>query len=328
MASMKDTKTFFEKGTPAQFEYVLSIYDDALRLKAEQKKKPEELLKLDKWYQEELPKNLRQRDKDKHLTHDELVQCMKWKLARGKFRPRLKELVQMNTPRHVQSESKKAFRALLKKDDVSSAIQALCNLKGVGPAMASAILAAGCPERIPFMADECLLSVPGSEGIDYTLKEYLTFLEQISEVVKRLNRQSGHTEGKASWTAHKVELALWCHYTASELKASLLDKLPCGDEVPSSPATKTHSENGESQQEMNGPNGNEEDDQSRDSGLSDSNHPPSSTKQSPSPGYAENSNSNFSDLPHDEGIAPARQASASVSISDDEPPSKVPKVDQ
>ena len=48
MASM-DTKTFFEKGTPAQFEYVLSIYDDALRLKAEQKKKPEELLKLDKW---------------------------------------------------------------------------------------------------------------------------------------------------------------------------------------------------------------------------------------------------------------------------------------
>ena len=43
----------------------------------------------------------------------------------------------MNTPRLVMAETKKAFRALKKKQDLSSAIQALCNLKGVGPAMAS-----------------------------------------------------------------------------------------------------------------------------------------------------------------------------------------------
>lgn len=43
----------------------------------------------------------------------------------------------MNTPRLCISETKKAFRALFKKDDLTSAIQALCNLKGVGPAMAS-----------------------------------------------------------------------------------------------------------------------------------------------------------------------------------------------
>lgn len=32
-------------------------------------------------YQEELPKKISARGKDAHLTHDELVQCMKWKMT-------------------------------------------------------------------------------------------------------------------------------------------------------------------------------------------------------------------------------------------------------
>lgn len=43
----------------------------------------------------------------------------------------------MNTPRVVMQETKKAFRNLNKKKDVQSGVNALCNLKGVGPAMAS-----------------------------------------------------------------------------------------------------------------------------------------------------------------------------------------------
>lgn len=50
MASVKDTATFFAKGTSSQFEHVLSLYPEALKLKAERKnKKPEELIKLDNW---------------------------------------------------------------------------------------------------------------------------------------------------------------------------------------------------------------------------------------------------------------------------------------
>ena len=56
---------------------------------------------------------------------------------RGQFRPRLKDLIQMNTPRVVMQESKKAFRAIDKKKDLEAAVSALSNLKGVGPAMAS-----------------------------------------------------------------------------------------------------------------------------------------------------------------------------------------------
>ena len=43
----------------------------------------------------------------------------------------------MNTPRVVMQETKKAFRNLFKKKDIESAVAALSNLKGVGPAMAS-----------------------------------------------------------------------------------------------------------------------------------------------------------------------------------------------
>lgn len=50
MASVRDTATFFTEGSSNQFEHVLSLYPEALRLKAEKKvKKPEELIKLDNW---------------------------------------------------------------------------------------------------------------------------------------------------------------------------------------------------------------------------------------------------------------------------------------
>jgi hypothetical protein len=79
------TKDFFENGTPKQFEWVLKHYDQALRLKAENKSsKPENIIKLDKWYQNDLPKKIKSRGKDAHLTHEEMVQTIKWKLAVSK----------------------------------------------------------------------------------------------------------------------------------------------------------------------------------------------------------------------------------------------------
>ena len=50
MASQMNTKTFFAEGSPGQFEWTLTQYDVALRLKAESKSsKPENVIKLDKW---------------------------------------------------------------------------------------------------------------------------------------------------------------------------------------------------------------------------------------------------------------------------------------
>jgi hypothetical protein len=50
MAGASRTRDFFENGTATQFEWVLGLYDEALRLKAENKSsKPENVIKLDKW---------------------------------------------------------------------------------------------------------------------------------------------------------------------------------------------------------------------------------------------------------------------------------------
>merc|ERR1711884_604339 len=215
---------FFMSGTNKQFEFVYSKYQEAPQAKADSKNsKSEVLLKLDKWYQNDLPKKIKSRGKESHLTHEELVQLIKWKLARGIFRPRLKDLIQMNTPRVVMQETKKAFRAIDKRKDIEAAVSALSNLKGVGPAMASAVLAAGAPEIAPFMADELLMSMPEVEGIDYTMKEYMKLVEKTKECVERLNAQGG------DWTPHKVELTVWSFFVLRELKPEVLEELPEAD---------------------------------------------------------------------------------------------------
>jgi len=230
---------FFMNGTNKQFEFVFSKYQEALQAKADSKNsKSEVLLKLDKWYQNELPKKIKSRGKESHLTHEELVQLIKWKLARGVFRPRLKDLIQMNTPRVVMQETKKAFRAIDKRKDIEAAVSALSNLKGVGPAMASAVLAAMAPELAPFMADECLLSMPEVEGIDYTMKEYMKLVEKTKECVERLNAQGG------DWTPHKVELTVWSFFVLRENKPHVLDDLPSAEADAKRPAR----ENGLSQE--------------------------------------------------------------------------------
>ncbi|CAH1284204.1 unnamed protein product [Diabrotica balteata] len=228
MASAKDTATFFTHGTCQHFEQVLKLYPQALRLKADRKaKKPEELIKLDNWYQNELPKRIKSRGKDAHLVHEELVQCMKWKQTRGKFFPQLSYLVKVNTPRAVMAETKRAFRKL---PNLELAMSALSNLKGVGTTMASALLAAACPDSAPFMADECLMAIPDIEGIDYTTKEYLKFANHIKSVAERLNKAAEESQRSDAvrWSPHKVELALWTHYVVSEHKPELLSSIFAG----------------------------------------------------------------------------------------------------
>uniref|UniRef100_A0A182PSL0 Uncharacterized protein n=1 Tax=Anopheles epiroticus TaxID=199890 RepID=A0A182PSL0_9DIPT len=290
--SKKDTATFFSQGTSAQFEYVLALYPQVMKLKAENKcKKPDELIRLDDWYQNKLPQLIKKRGKDQYMVHEELVKTMKWKQTRGKFYPQLSYLIKVNTPRAVQTETRKAFRKL---PNLEQAITALSNLKGVGTTMASALLAAAAPEYAPFMADECLMAIPEIEGIDYTTREYMNFVQHIQTTTDRLNREchpassdtsseqptssssssrtlpskgpagngaSGKdddTEDDSSlstsdddslsatptkknkldtaksalkphekkWSPHKVELALWTHYVASELQPDLLEHIP------------------------------------------------------------------------------------------------------
>ncbi|XP_013786904.1 uncharacterized protein LOC106470874 [Limulus polyphemus] len=274
MADINDSSlVFFMRATPGQWNYALSLYKEVLKLKAAKrtsKKGPEELINLDNWYQEQLKKTIHSR-KDPHITHEELVQITKWKLIRGKFRPRLVDLVRINTETAVKQTSKKAFRKL---PNVTSAITALTTLKGVGPATASAILTAAYPEQVAYMADESMLSTPGVEAIDYTLEEYLNYHEQIKTCCDRLNKKN--PEGK--WTPHKVELALWTHYLAREMNPSLLEEMPKAelDDSPATPNGKSNNHENDEQALADVPvkdqdaNSEEPGEDSRDSKISSS----------------------------------------------------------
>lgn len=104
---------------------------------------------------------------------------------------------------------------------------------------AIAVLAAGAPHMAPFMADECLLAMPDVDSLDYTMKEYMNYVEHVKSCVARLNAQ-GKKVGEITrsflasssfilggdWTPHKVELAIWTHYVACDLKPELLSDLP------------------------------------------------------------------------------------------------------
>lgn len=128
-------------------------------------------------------------------------------------------LVMINTPKAVATETRKALRKL---PNLESALNNLSSLKGVGTTMATAILAAAAPEIAPFMADECLMAIPDIEGLDYTAKEYLKYVQHIRTVVDRLNAENQNS----AWSPHRVELALWSHYVTRKLEPSLLDGIP------------------------------------------------------------------------------------------------------
>ncbi|CAG2101048.1 unnamed protein product [Medioppia subpectinata] len=229
MAEPNDSSlAFFSKATPKQWSYIWAKYSEVLSLKAEERNRkkggPQELIKLDNWYQEHLPQKIHSR-KDPHIIHEELVQIAKWKLMRGKYRPKLLDLVRINTELAVLTISKKAFRKMYHQKNLSQAINALITLKGIGPATASAVLSAAYPEQAPFMADECMLSTPGVEANDYTLAEYNTYSEQIKNCAEKLKQ----SDPDFKWTPHKVDQALWAHYLARELKPEIIDGMPAAD---------------------------------------------------------------------------------------------------
>ncbi len=118
---------------------------------------------------------------------DELVQLIKWKGQRGKFRPALVRYA-ADMDDQALRDAVQAARSLLRKDTdayidvdtVEQALEPLLELRGVGPATASAILAA-FDDRVPFMADSLLEALHGGVR-KYTKASYLDMFRQLQRV--------------------------------------------------------------------------------------------------------------------------------------------------
>ncbi|KAM6951144.1 uncharacterized protein FYW47_014670 [Aplochiton taeniatus] len=209
------TGVLFACEEPAVWRKLYAKYWDVVEAKSLGKgKKSGKLLALEKWYQEELPVAIAKRP-ERYVTHSELVKLMEWKLTRGKFRPRLQQLVATNGEEAVEKTSKKAFSLL---PDIQAAITELSTLRALGPATASAVLAAGGPEHAAFMADEAVESIAGLGPIKYTAKHYALYLDKMAERTKTLNK----ADSQHDWTPHKVEQCLWAWAVANQMQLPLL----------------------------------------------------------------------------------------------------------
>ncbi|XP_073124864.1 uncharacterized protein [Henckelia pumila] len=195
----------FKCSDASQWREVLSSYETLIKSHP----KPN-LVSLDHFYRDLLPNLLRQRNPHPYITADELSQLMQWKLARGKWRPRLLAFVSSLSDDVIQAASRKAFDSL---PDVSKAVSELTVLKGVGPATASAVLAAYSPDVAPFMSDEAMEASVG-DAKDYSLKRYLQFVEKMQTKAEELSTS------KEPFTPSDVERALWAAAIGSKSSTS------------------------------------------------------------------------------------------------------------
>ena len=164
-------------------------------------RQPSALLhKRDPWYRDELPARIAARP-EPFITRDELVWVVEWKMARGAWRARNLHLARANPPDEVEDRSRAAFAAV---PDERAPLKLLGALKGIGPATASAVLAAYRPDLYPFFDDVVAAQVPGLSA-DFTLTAYLPYAAALRARAARL---ATHCPDQP-WTAQLVGLALW-----------------------------------------------------------------------------------------------------------------------
>ncbi len=156
------------------------------------------LAEHDRWYHHELPLALQSRTPS-YATHEELVRLTEWKMARGVWRARNLVLVRGNNAELVQAVTRDAF-ALVPHE--SAPIAKVAELAGVGPATASALLAAYAPALYPFFDELVAHQIPTLGPVAFTPAYYKRYAQAIRERAVELG---------GDWTPARVERALWSY---------------------------------------------------------------------------------------------------------------------
>lgn len=165
-----------------------------------------DLKDLDEFMNAQLPLAIRGRAPEPFITQAELSRVMRWKLMRGKYRPGLQAYVDSLTDAAVRAASKAAFQHATAAR-VAEALDALSKpLKGVGPATASAVLAAFDPS-IPFMSDEAL-ALLGRAKVAYSTAEGVALALLLGKIASALQKAEPRSSARR-WTAQQVQQAVW-----------------------------------------------------------------------------------------------------------------------
>jgi hypothetical protein len=180
---------------PALLAGALARYDEAIERVAASR-----LPELDVWYRRELPALLGARA-PAFATRDELVRVTEWKMKRGTWRANNLLLVRSNAAAEVERATAEGFAAI---EEPRRPVAAIVTLAGVGPATASALLAALRPDRFPFFDEVVARELPELGPVAFTLPYYLRYAERLRAEAARIGEP---------WTAHAVAQALWAKGT-------------------------------------------------------------------------------------------------------------------
>ena len=184
----------WETDDAGAWKAALDAYDDVIARQGVAK-----LPELERWYRDELPGLIASRARP-HVTHAEMVRITEWKMARGIWRPRNLALVRGNDAALVERVS---ADALAKVPHPSIPVATLAKLAGVGPATASAVVAAAAPDVYPFFDELVAAQVPGmAKEVKFSPAEYARYSAALRERATVLG---------AGWTPADVERALWSH---------------------------------------------------------------------------------------------------------------------
>jgi hypothetical protein len=186
-------KSLWAATLPDEWHATLQTYESVIARQDSQR-----LPALDRWYREDLADAVVGR-KPAHVTLDELVKITEWKMARGVWRARNLALVRSNAPADIEEVSAAALMAI---PNPTTPITLLAKLAGVGPATASAVVAATNPEFYPFFDELVAAQIPQAGKLVFNLKYYAWYAEALRERATRL----GH-----GWTPAMVERALWAN---------------------------------------------------------------------------------------------------------------------
>lgn len=151
---------------------------------------------LDAWYREELPGLISAR-RLVHVTLPELIRVTEWKMSRGVWRAPNLVRVKSNAPELVIETT---VRGLARCPHPTQPIGEIASLDGVGPATASAIVAALLPTVYPFFDELVAAQIPDLGPVKWTLGYYASYAEQLRARASELG---------AAWTPVMVERALW-----------------------------------------------------------------------------------------------------------------------
>ena len=167
---------------------------------------------LDRWYREELPDAVTKR-RPRHTTHAELVKLTEWKMARGVWRAPNLVLVKGNDADRVKEVS---TAALTSAPHPTAPIAVLAKLDGVGPATASALVAAAEPTIYPFFDELVAAQVPKLGPVKWTLSYYAKYADALRDRARALG---------GDWTPALVERAIWASVGGKAGNAALDAKL-------------------------------------------------------------------------------------------------------